>query len=131
MLLLVLFLPTTHARSTAPLPAAPDTTRTIWMTATLDGRRVGYLHYQRNALPGRVVTRSELNVQFARTGRPLRIRNSVTETETQNGQPLRFSASSHMSSQDNTVSGTRMSDGSFRAPPDPPTPDTQQNPGSH
>jgi hypothetical protein len=114
MLLLALFLPATHARATAPLPAAQDTTRTIWMMATLDGRRVGYLHYQRNALPGRVVTRSVLDVQFARTGRPLHIRNSVTETETNDGQPLRFSASTDMSSQDTTVSGTRMSDSSFR-----------------
>ena len=86
------------------------------MTATLDGRKVGHLHYQRTHDQDRVITRSTLQMRFARThdNPPLDIRNTVREVESANGEPQAFSATTHMSSETSSAQGTRVGPGEFR-----------------
>lgn len=86
------------------------------MTATLDGRKVGHLHYQRSIETDRVVTRSTLQIRFARThaNPPLEIRNVIRELESSNGEPMEFSATTYMSSEISSVKGSRTGPNEFR-----------------
>jgi len=96
--------------------SAATPAKVIWMTATLDGRKVGYLHYQRSNEPNRVVTRSTLQIRFARTHahQPLEIRNAIREVESTNGEPLGFSARTDMSAETSSAKGTRSGKDRFR-----------------
>ena len=86
------------------------------MTATLDGRKVGHLHYQRSNETDRVVTRSTLQIRFARThtNPPLEIRNVIHEVESSNGEPQVFSATTHMSTETSSAKGSRTGPNEFR-----------------
>ncbi len=77
----------------------------IWMTATMDGRKVGHMHFQRSMDGDRVITRGSLDIHFARTRDPLDIRNSVREVESLDGKPLGFSSTTHMSSRTSSTQG--------------------------
>jgi hypothetical protein len=92
---------------------AQTPTHTIWMTATMDGRKVGYLHYRRHVDGNRVVTQSTLDIRLARTHKPLDIRNTVREVETKHGEPLAFSSNTDMSSLTTGTSGERDSADQF------------------
>lgn len=100
------------ACSASCLARPPD--RVIWMTATMDGRKVGYLHYRRSVEGSKVTTESTLDIRLARTGKPLEIRNTVHEEETGNGEPLAFASSTDMSSLATHVSGKRSGAGQFQ-----------------
>ncbi len=100
------------ASSASCLARSPD--RVIWMTATMDGRKVGFLHYRRSVDGRRVTTESTLDIRLARTRKPLDIRNTVREEESVLGQPLAFASSTTMSSLATHVSGKRSGAGQFR-----------------
>lgn len=106
--LLVLWLPNSVFATTTTQP------RSIWMSVTLDGRKVGHLQYQRSVENNNVITNSTLDIGLARTHKPLDIRNQVRQTETLQGMPLSFGASTRMSGMDSSVQAVREHDGQFQ-----------------
>ncbi len=83
------------------------------MTATLDGRKVGYLHYQRSTVADNVVTDSTLRIRIARTDKPLDIFNTVREVVSESGVPLSFASTTGMSDESSRVAGKRNGQGGY------------------
>ncbi|NII11687.1 transglutaminase-like domain-containing protein [Oleiagrimonas sp. C23AA] len=85
-----------------------------WMSLTLDGRKVGHMHVQRLVQGQHVVTTTDMLFRLNRTQREVPIAHHQRAEETLDGQPLAFEARTRLSAQDETSSGRRTANGSFR-----------------
>lgn len=82
--------------------AAPEET---WMSVTLDGRKIGHLHNQRELRADRVVNRQTMAMSIDRAGVSIALEVSETHEETPDGKPLAFSTSSKMSGVESSSQG--------------------------
>lgn len=86
---------------------------TTWMTVLVDGRKIGALRVDREVEGGTITTTQTLSIELLRAGKPLRLRSVSSTTEDLAGAPLGFSASSALSSIDNTVTAKHLAPGTF------------------
>lgn len=102
------------ALTLAPLPAsAGEPPGDTWMSVTLDGRKIGYLHTRRSVDGDRVRTAQQLSIQLSRAGKPIHVDNRIRTEETLDGKPLAFGADTRMSGEDSHVEGHRIAPGQF------------------
>src|SRR6201991_1224092 len=85
-----------------------------WMTVLLDGRKVGSLRIDRQLEGDRVVTQQVLDFRMTRARTPLALRTELRSTESSDGAPLAFYASTRMSTQENLATGELRDDGTFQ-----------------
>ncbi len=84
------------------------------MTVLLDGRKVGSLRIDRQMQGDRVVTTQVLDFRLTRARTPLALRTELRSTESNDGAPLAFYASTRMSTQENLATGEARDDGTFQ-----------------
>jgi hypothetical protein len=72
-------------------------TQTTWMTVMLGGRKIGSLQVDRDRTSQSITTTQQLSIQFNRKGKPLQLSSMSRTTETRDGEPLAFAASSSLS----------------------------------
>ncbi|MCP1374373.1 transglutaminase-like domain-containing protein [Dyella lutea] len=87
--------------------------QTTWMTVLIDGRKIGSLRVDRDFDGARITTTQTLSIELLRAGKPLRLQSVIGTTESIDGEPLGFSATSALSSVDNTVAAERLGPGTF------------------
>lgn len=87
--------------------------QTTWMTVLIDGRKIGSLRVDRAFDGARITTTQTLSIELLRAGKPLRLQSVTSTTEGLDGEPLGFSATSALSSVDNTVTAKRLAPGTF------------------
>lgn len=83
----------------------------IWMSVTLDGRKIGHMHNLREEGDGRVITTQTLDVRLERAGMSVGLVSSETSEETPAGKPLAFSSRSQLSGMETTTEGRVRDDG--------------------
>lgn len=83
------------------------------MTVLIDGRKIGSLRVDRDFDGARITTTQTLSIELLRAGKPLRLQSVIGTTESIDGEPLGFSATSALSSVDNTVAAERLGPGTF------------------
>ena len=96
----------TQAQNAAP---ASD----IWMSVTLQGRKIGSMHQTRTVEGNRVTSAQMLDVTLDRAGIALHVTQSERAVETRDGEPLAFSARTDMPGSESSLDGKRLPDGRF------------------
>lgn len=89
--------------------AAPEET---WMSVTLEGRKIGHLHTQREVKGDRVVNSQNMAMSIDRAGISVALEVGETHEESLDGKPLAFRTTSKMSGVESTSEG-RIADGSI------------------
>lgn len=113
MLAVVLFTALASVAAAAAF-GAMSTTTAIWMSVTLQGRKIGSMHQQRRVQDDRVITDETLHVDLDRAGVSIALDNHEQTIETRAGIALAFSSHTSMLGSDTDTIGKRLADGRFQ-----------------
>ena len=76
-----------------------------WFSVLLDGRKIGHFETSRSETDGVVTTHQVLDIEFDRAGTPIAMGSSETSEETVAGEPLGFTARTHLGGNETGVEG--------------------------
>lgn len=85
----------------------------IWMSVTLQGRKIGSMHQVRAVQGDKVITDIDLHVDLDRAGISIALDNHERDVETQTGAPLAFTSHTTMLGSNTEIAGKRLPNGKF------------------